>query len=229
MKQAIGIIAASLSFFSALAAASSSKMVEKNWKGIVNISVNQGTSTFAYSPVSVLRPAKGDLLRVTIPIQCAPTHIQNITLYTREVETRTLLIVSHSDMPVFQDQNEAGDTRFYFEVNQGKPVELSDIGMNLNVPCVDGCRIRFETALSNEVQNPTPQPHEGCPPKVDCSFEIDKTRFCHARSKAKDPNVPSFIEYSRVGSDNQCFVTSRLQKQICKTSLSPEDFEIRCE
>lgn len=198
------------------------------WSNILNIHIQRGRTYTLYNPHRVLRPYKGNLLRVVMPDYCRPTTVNQMVVWGVTLNGQRVQLLTQ----LRNTEVNFGTASWIFTVNGNSPATIHEIG--LDVVSARGCTLAFEQA--NEFPFPPPQPVPpqptpqpvpplaGCEENYACPMHIDSTRYCEAISFV---GAPSFTENSN-GTDNSCTITRRLKKQLCTQGLSPLNYNIIC-
>lgn len=211
MKRFFAFTALALSGF---AMANSPVAPGTGYQNIVNVSVGFGTTDTTFNPSQVLRPYRGDLLKVSVPASCGFVQVANLTVWGRTLETNQRLplsIVQIGTEPTFMG------TSWTYQVNSGRAATIREVGMLIttNSP---SCQVSFEQANSQGG-------NDECNTFQACPMHVDNTHYCKAASFG---NLPSFVEDARIGADNSCVVSMRLKAQICRAGYKPSQFQISC-
>ncbi len=186
-----------------------------NYQNIVNISVGFGTSNSLYNTNEVLRPYRGDLLKVSVPASCGFVQIGALQVWGRTLETNQRLQLP---LALIGTEPSFVGTSWTYQVNGGRAATVRDIGMLITTNSPYGCQVSFEQANSKGG-------NDECNANYACPMHVDNTRYCEARSFG---NLPSFVEDAHIGSDNSCVVSQRLKGQICRAGYKPSQFQISC-
>lgn len=193
------------------------------YNNILNMSVNYGTTNTLFSPARVLRPYRGELFRISIPHSCGATTIGQMSLWGQSYDGRRVPVSAYANGPAEQGY---GVNRFYYTLNGGRPVTLSEIGILVTTANPYGCQISFEQAnQSGPAIDPVLPPQNECSQDYACPMHIDNTRSCTAY-----PNqfgLPSFEAYND-GNDNACTLGSDVKRQLCAQGYVPSQFRITC-
>lgn len=187
------------------------------YRNIVNITVGFGTTDTRFNTNEVLRPYRGNLLKVSVPASCGFVQIAQLDVWGRSVETNQRMQIP---LLAVGTQPTPWGTSWTYQVNGGRGATVREIGMLITTNSPAGCQVSFEQAnagggIDNE-----------CNENTVCPMHVDNTRYCQAN--AYNGNLPNFVEDARIGSDNSCVVAARLKKQICGAGYKPSQFQISC-
>ncbi len=187
-----------------------------NYSDIVRVTVGYGATNTMFNPNEVLRPYRGDLLRVTVPSHCGISMVQ-VAAWGRTLNGGQRIQLPLAHIGTRPDVNA---TRFIYQVNGGQAATVREVGLALT-SFANSCEITFEQANRNDFNGGNNECNSL--KMIACAAYVDNTRYCEARS-----SFASYVEDANVGSDNSCYVTQRLKQQICRNGQLPSQFQISC-
>jgi len=185
------------------------------YNDIVRINVGYGTTNTMFNPNEVLRPYRGDLLRVSVPAYCGATTISQVAAWGKTLNGGQRIQLP---LQLVSANPGVGVHSWTYRVNNGQPATVREIGLNVTTFAAS-CEITFEQANSNSFNGGVNE----CDPNVACPLYADNTRYCQARS-----NFATFTEDSVGNGGNSCFITQALKMQICRAGYLPSQFQINC-
>ena len=225
------------------------------WQDILDVHAYYGHSCSMNAPLMVLRPYRGDWLRISIPTYCQPTQIRQMAFWgvlgTGQTARLGAVLVSTA--------SDYSRLSWTYQVNGGLPASIRLIGLDVMTADLNGCPITFEQALSQNPLPPaipiTPGPDPAPPqppttpvvspnpvppqppatpvtPPGSVPSQPPTTPVTPAPNPVPPPTTPvtpgpGFTEWRR-GDENSCMITARLTQQLCSHGFSPTQFKVEC-